>query len=284
MTTTTYSLTPQQIEAYQHDGYLILSGVFSTGEVARMAGEAERLLDLTLNASLATGEVSPRLDMRNRDGLQVVRKIQPINDLSDHLRAVSDDPRLLQPMRDLMGCEPVLMEEKLNYKQALSRPVDIPTRPDDDSFPFHHDWGYYKAQGYPKETLSSAVSIDESTPDNGPIRVIPGSHLRDWPLNNDGKGPEIAEGVFSYEDAIDVLAPPGSVMIFHSALVHHSLANQTREPRRIMIYSHYPSTYSFEPDARNRGGRERGQKQEARYRALVESGAYTDQVHTGTSS
>jgi ectoine hydroxylase-related dioxygenase (phytanoyl-CoA dioxygenase family) len=283
MTTTTHSLTSEQVEAYRRDGYLILSGVFSAGEVARMAAEAVRILDLMLNASLATGEVSPRLDMRTRDGLQVVRKIQPINDLSDYLRAVSEDPRLLQPMRDLMGCEPVLMEEKLNYKQALQQSVAIATRPDDDGFPFHHDWGYYKAQGYPKETLSSAVSIDESTPDNGPIRVIPRSHLRDWPLSHDGKGPEIAEGVFTYQDAIDVLAPAGSVMLFHSALVHHSLANQTQQPRRIMIYSHYPSTHSFEPDARNRRGRERGQQHEARYREMVASGAYTDQVRTGTA-
>jgi ectoine hydroxylase-related dioxygenase (phytanoyl-CoA dioxygenase family) len=284
MTTMAYSLTRQQREAFERDGYLILSGVFLPDEIARMAAEATRLLDVMLNASLATGEVSPRLDMRTRDGLQVVRKIQPINDLSDYLRAVSDDPRLLQPMRDLMGCEPVLMEEKLNYKQALLSPVAIPTRPDDDAFPFHHDWGYYKAQGYPKETLSSAVSIDESTPDNGPIRVIPGSHRRDWPLSNDGKGPEIAAGVFTHDDAIDVLAPPGTVMVFHSALVHHSRANQTKAPRRIMIYSHYPSTHSFEPDARNRRGRERGQQHEARYRDLVASGAYTDQVHTGTPS
>src|SRR5262245_20101080 len=151
MSTTTLGLTPQQVEAFRRDGYLILAGVFAPDEVARMAAEAERMLDLMLNASLATGEVSPRLDMRTRDGMQVVRKIQPVNDVSDYLRAVSDDARLLQPMRDLMGCEPVLMEEKLNYKQALLSAVDIAARPDDDAFPFHHDWGYYKAQGYPKE-------------------------------------------------------------------------------------------------------------------------------------
>ncbi len=283
MTMAMHSLTPQQIAAYQRDGYLILSGVFSGQEITRMAEEAERLLDLILNASLATGQVSPRLDMRTRNGQQVVRKLQPINDLSEYLRDVSEDPRLLQPMRDLMGCEPVLMEEKLNYKQALRQQVEISARPDDDAFPFHHDWGYYKAQGYPRATLSSAISIDESTPQNGPIRVIPGSHLRDWPLNNGGQGPEIAEDVFTHDDAVDVLAPPGSVMLFNSALVHYSLANTTQRPRRIMIYSHYPSTYSFAPDARNRVGRERGQQHEARYGDMLQSGAYTDRIHVSTA-
>ncbi len=57
------------------------------------------------------------------------------------------------------GHEPVLMEEKLNYKQLLHQEVDLApfnTIGTEDSFPLHHDWGYYRQQGYPTETLSSA--------------------------------------------------------------------------------------------------------------------------------
>jgi ectoine hydroxylase-related dioxygenase (phytanoyl-CoA dioxygenase family) len=279
-----HGLNDAQVRQYQQEGYLILPGVFNAGEVERMRQEADRILALMINSSLALGAVNPRLDLRTRHGRQVVRKVQPINDLSEVLRAVSDDSRLLQPMRDLLGCEPILMEEKLNYKEALAEPVDIPCRPDDDSFPFHHDWGYYRAQGYPKETLSSAVSIDESTPNNGPIRVIPGSHRREWPLSHDGKGPEVADGVFSAADAQDVLAPAGSVMLFHSALVHHSGPNQTAAPRRIMIYSHYPSWHQAEPDARNRTGRRRGQEHEQRYRDAVKAGTFQDRWPVGATS
>jgi ectoine hydroxylase-related dioxygenase (phytanoyl-CoA dioxygenase family) len=279
-----HGLTDTQVRQYREEGYLILPGVFRPEEIERMRQEADRILALMLNSSLALGEVNPRLDLRTRNGQQVVRKVQPINDLSAVLRAVSEDPRLLQPMRDLLGSEPLLMEEKLNYKEALAHPVDLPCRPDDDAFPFHHDWGYYQAQGYPKETLSSAVSIDESTPDNGPIRVVPGSHRREWPLNHEGKGPEIAEGVFGAADAQDVLAPAGSVMLFHSALVHHSGPNQTAAPRRIMIYSHYPSWHLAEPDARNRNGRRRGQEHERRYRDAVEAGASRDRWPVGDAA
>jgi ectoine hydroxylase len=272
-------LTPTQIAQYNEEGYIVFPAVFDDAEVADMRREADRILALMINSSLALGVANPRLDMMRRDdGSQVVRKVQPINDLSELLRKVSeDDPRLIRPLHDLLGCEPILMEEKLNYKQPLSRPVGIPCRATDDSFPFHHDWGYYKSQGYPKETLSSAVSIDESTRDNGPIRVIPRSHEREWPLSNDGKGPTIADGVFSVADAIDVLAPPGSVMIFHSALVHHSSPNRTEAPRRIMIYSHYPSWFQIERDARNRAGRTRGQEHERRYHEAVAAGTFRDQ-------
>src|SRR5919109_4889606 len=149
-----YSLTPEQIAQYQRDGYIILPGVFTAAEVARMREEADRILEVVLNSSLALGTPNPRLDLRTRaDGQQSVLKVQPINDLSDYLRQVSDDPRLLQPMRDLLGCEPILMEEKLLYKQALSEPVPLPARLGEDALAVHHDWGAYQRQGYPRETL-----------------------------------------------------------------------------------------------------------------------------------
>ncbi|HVE93265.1 MAG TPA: phytanoyl-CoA dioxygenase family protein, partial [Actinomycetota bacterium] len=65
---------------------------------------------------------------------------------------------------------------------------------------------------------------------------------------------------------------PGSVMVFHSALVHASSPNRTQSPRRLMIYSHYPSTHVVEPDKRNRHLREAGQDHEREYSAALERG------------
>lgn len=45
----------------------------------------------------------------------MIRKVQPVNDLSAIITRLSVDPRLVAPMADLMGDDPVLMEEKLNY-------------------------------------------------------------------------------------------------------------------------------------------------------------------------
>src|SRR5207245_2331953 len=94
-----------------------------------------------------------------------MRKVQPINDLSETLASISSDERLIAPMRQLMGDEPLLMEEKLNYKQRVQvRVADVSNLVDsipDDSFDLHHDWGYYRQQGYPSTTLSSAVAIDD---------------------------------------------------------------------------------------------------------------------------
>jgi ectoine hydroxylase-related dioxygenase (phytanoyl-CoA dioxygenase family) len=121
--------------------------------------------------------------------------------------------------------------------------------------------------------VSSALFIDPTTSENGPLRVLPRSHLRDWPIQDEWP-PLVKPESVPESDVIDVLAPAGSILIFHSALVHSSSENRTDEPRRLMIYSHHPSTFEIEPDKRNRVLRERSEEHERRYKELVASGPY----------
>jgi ectoine hydroxylase len=286
-TAVAHSLTEEQLAIYRRDGYVVIPEAFSAAEVARMREAADAMLELLINSSIAVGTTNPRLLLRTRgDGKQTVLKVQPLNDISPYLREVSEDPRLLQPMRDVMQAEPVLMEEKLLYKQVLPRAVPIAARPDqDDAVDVHHDWGAYRAQGYPTETMSSAINIDELRPEKGTLRFFPGSHLRDFPielnysrLNSDRIGEVLqALGASSLDDAVDIVAPPGSVLIFHGLVVHYSGPNQTDEPRRLMIYSHHPSWFTIETDKRNGPTRARARAHEQKYRDLVASGGYTNQ-------
>ncbi len=145
-----------------------------------------------------------------------------------------------------------------------------------EGFHLHHDWGYYRQQGYPENTLSSAVAID-GCEGRGPLRVIPGSHLVDAPMADadpeSGSG-VVADGFFSLDDLVPLDVPAGSVMLFHAKLVHDSEPNRSGEPRRVMIYSHYPRSHDPEgdPDRRNGPIREYSRRFEQRYLDLVASG------------
>ncbi len=273
-------LTPGQLDQFARDGYLVLPAVFGEAEVRRMRQEADRLLELILNSSFALGRKSGRLDwLLRQDGQMMVRKIQPVNDLSDHLAQVCQDPRLVDPLRDIMNDEPVLMEEKLNYKQPLALgPSGLASSPrEDDRFPVHNDWAYYKAQDYPQEIVSSAISLDECTPENGPLHVWPGSHkshLEHESIPNFGL--QVLPHLLDFGGGVDVLAPAGSVMFFHSLLIHNSRPNETDRPRRLMIYSHFPARFDLGHDIRNGPTRQRESPYEQQYREMVRSGAYTD--------
>ena len=272
--------TDHHAAQYRSDGFVVLPEYFSRVDVESMQSAASELLDLVIKSSLALGETNPRLDIRFSGARQVVRKIQPVVDASGTFDRISRDNRIAGPLRAILGCDPVLMEEKLNYKQPLPSPLDIEAPAVEDSFPFHHDWGYYKQQGYPQETLSVAIFVDECTRLNGPLRVIRGSHARDWPLSNEGAGPTVADGVFDHDDAEDIVGPPGTTMVFHSRLVHHSPPNQTDDPRRVMIYSFYPSTATLQADARNRTRRLAAGEFENRYRLQVKNHKNVDSLTT----
>ena len=249
-------LTAEQISFFHDNGYLILPAAFNADEVAKMREEANFILEMIINATLFHDE-QIRLDIRElEDGTHMVRKIQPINDLSQYLSQVAADPRLVAPMAQLMGDEPILMEEKLNCKHPLGKKVDgIDARQIDDRFPVHNDWAYYKAQNYPQSIISSAISMDDCTVDCGPLHIWPGSHKQHREHEAMNNGLQVNDGSIDFEGGEDVLAPAGSVMFFHSLLMHNSRANVSGKPRRLMIYSHYPKAADMGFDVRNGPGR-----------------------------
>lgn len=267
--------------AFDREGYVVLPNVFSADEVAAMRSDADFILELIINSSLANRRHSRRLDIRRQaDGTPLVRKIQPIVDLGLDLARFSSDQRLLGPMAALMDDDPVLMEEKLNYKQPLPglAPMDVFRTPeDDDRFPIHNDWAYYKYNGYPKAIVSSAIAIDHCRADNGPIQVFPGTHRRHVEHQRVRNGLEVPPGTVNPRNAVPMLAPAGSVMFFHSCLIHTSGTNTSGAPRRMMIYSHFPQAESLGFDIRNGPNRLRESPWEWRYQRLKAAGRYEDQ-------
>ena len=178
-----------------------------------------------------------------------------------------------------MGDAPVLMEEKLNYKQPLpelARMELFRVPADDDRFPIHNDWAYFKHNHYPREIVSSAIAIDDSLEENGPILVFPGTHKRHVEHLRVRNGLEVPPGTVDIDAAVPLVAPAGSVMFFHSCLIHTSQPNESGTPRRMMIYSHCPKTAAIGFDIRNGPNRLRESPWEWRYQRLKASGAFED--------
>ncbi len=271
-------LSQAHIDFFKENGYLVLENAFSKEEVAALQAEADYLLELVINSSLMNGRTSGRLDWRRTSqGVQMVRKIQPVNDLSLAFSRAIADERIVHPLRQIMGEEPVLMEEKLNYKQPLPTEVEgLPIRDMDDYFPVHNDWAYYAAQNYPQSVLSSALLLDDCTADNGPLRIWPGSHREHLEHQRMENGLEVNPELIDHAGGVDMIAPAGSFMIFHVLVVHNSRPNTSGRPRRLMIYSHYPQSSNMPFDVRNSPTRLRESPYEREYMRAKERGAFGD--------
>jgi len=247
-----------------------------------MRTAADRVLELIINSSLANDRTSGRLALvEGEDGSQMVKKIQPINDLSRTFTEIAQDERLLEPMRAYMDDEPRLMEEKLNYKQPLPKRVEgLDTNRPSEAWPVHSDWAYFRAQDYPQEVVSSAVALDDLTAENGTMRLWPGTNDEFVEHERTDNGLEVPPHIVEGEDAVTIEAPAGSLLLFDSVVWHDSSPNLTDGPRRLMIYSHYPGSIGEDrgivEDERNAPTRRRESPYEWRYQERKDQGEFED--------
>lgn len=116
--------------------------------------------------------------------------------------------------------------------------------------PWHEDSAYWKGVWEPMEVVTVWLALDPSTPENGNMRVIPGSHGNGYsdyvPL--DGAEPEvfanrIRPGSFAEETAVDCTLAPGHYSLHHARLIHGSEPNRSAS-RRCGYTMRYVSTRS----------------------------------------
>jgi Phytanoyl-CoA dioxygenase (PhyH) len=83
--------------------------------------------------------------------------------------------------------------------------------------------------GEPWQTLSAMWAITAFTAENGPLRVIPGSHrVSEPPIDMQAFG----SGMGPHPDEVRITAPAGSVILFNSADLWHSATfNYSPQPR-----------------------------------------------------
>jgi ectoine hydroxylase-related dioxygenase (phytanoyl-CoA dioxygenase family) len=107
----------------------------------------------------------------------------------------------------------------------------------------HPDFEQRRIQG-PWQTLSAMWCITAFTPENGPLRVIPGSHRESQPpIDMSAFG----AGMGPRSDEVKIVAPAGSVILFNSAdLWHSGTFNYSPAPRLAV-------TAGFAPGRRRRG-------------------------------
>ena len=92
----------------------------------------------------------------------------------------------------------------------------------------HPDFAQRRTEGR-WQTLSAMWCITAFTPDNGPLRVIPGSHrVSKPPIDMLAFG----SGMGPHPDEVKIVAPAGSVIMFNSAdLWHSGTLNYSPAPR-----------------------------------------------------
>ena len=216
-------LSPDQLKAFDDEGYLFLPDCFGEEEVRALRREAELIYR------------SDRPEVwREKSGAP--RTAFAAHTYSEGFRLLGNHPRLIEPVEQLFGEKLYMHQYKVNAKAAF----------DGDIWQWHQDYGVWaRDDGMPEpRAMNISVFLDKVMPINGPLMFIPGSHKSGvLPAEHD-------EATTSYPlwtldqatitrlvRAAGIVAPtgkPGGVLMFHGNLVHASTANITPYPRTIV--------------------------------------------------
>jgi len=261
-------LTAAERGAWERDGFLIRRGVFGSAEVEELRAAAERV---AARAWLAVGEggrgyevdgncyhesAVATIQFEHRPGSRTIRVIEPFHRLDARTDRLVDDPRLVEPMRELVGARSVsLFTDKLNLK-----------RPREGSrFRWHQDSPYWAHFCRHLDRLPNVlVALDDAGEENGCLRVIAGSHTRGCLPGCEGDGvlgPLFTDPrCFDLSRQVPAVMAAGSVLFFSPHTVHGSEPNRSNAPRRAFVLTYQPAGHRmFRIDAERRAGEPRAE-------------------------
>ena len=208
-------LTPDQIETFDRDGYLFFPSHFRPDEIKVLVDEVPGLY------------AQRRPENVREKGSEAVRTNFAAHLYNYPFAKLARHPRMVEPVVQLFGEAVYMHQFKINGKAAF----------DGDVWQWHQDYGTWKNDDDMPEprAMNVAIFLDDVNEFNGPLMFISGSHnlgmleaAHDtattsyplWTINHD----TIAKLV----DRGGIVAPkgaPGSMILFHSCLVHASSSN-----------------------------------------------------------
>ncbi|MFI4975388.1 MAG: phytanoyl-CoA dioxygenase family protein [Caulobacterales bacterium] len=242
-----HRLSAEERENLARDGYVLREAVFSPAECAAIAKDCEDLVamleEAKHNKKHVVGsymfEIQRELGTVTKwepDAPDVVQGVEPFAHISPPLKDWGLDPRLVDPCKDVVGeDEVILFTEKLNVKRARhGGPIVL-----------HQDYPYWENMTPIAHRIATAmVFLDDATVENGCLEVAPGSHLVGKHKQRDAEGfgsLEMDPKAFELSRLIPLEVEAGAVAYFGAFIVHRSLPNRTGGDRRALLYSYQPA-------------------------------------------
>jgi hypothetical protein len=259
----TGGLTAAERRAWARDGFFLRLAVFAADELEQLREAAECVV-ARAEAAAARGGRGYRVDGNRYHELgaatiqyehcadsTTIRVIEPFHPFDRRFERLIDDPRIVAPMRVLVGCERVsLFTDKLNLK-----------RPREGSgFRWHQDSPYWAHCCPHVDRLPNVMlALDAASERNGCLRVVAGSHTAGCLPGRQGEGvlgPLFTDPrCFDESRQVAAVVPAGSLVFFSPHTVHGSQPNQSDELRRALVLTYQPAGHRmFKLDAEREAG------------------------------
>lgn len=216
-------------------GFTVVPGAFAGEELVSLRGAADQALQQMLTAAAAVDRGQTTAVWADGHQLQqiegttihwephapdVVRSLSPVTHLDARLDGLWTDRRVVEPACEVLDVADVT---------ALRSALNLKTAGVGSEYRWHQD-------AIAPPSVNVVVFLDEARPDNGPLCLLPGSHLTGRlpidPTDPIGQHPD--PSLIDSSDEEVITAEAGSVLAFSTLLVHRSSANHSRHDRRAL--------------------------------------------------
>lgn len=220
-------LTAQQIEQYREQGYVVVSGIFTTQQLDEMEREFDGIIQRRL-ARRANISVLWQGDWQKKYGQMPLIHTHDVQAYSNvWARALLND-RLTEAMADLIG--PNIM---LHHTKLFQKPTEK-----GGGFPMHQDYPYFPHKNH--TMAAGIIHISDATEEMGCVRVMPGSHklgpLPTFRESHDGpQNHYLNPEEYPIEKATPCPAKRGDVFFFNYLTIHGSGLNTSDRLRKTVL-------------------------------------------------
>lgn len=228
------ALSQQQIDFYKANGYLVIEDAVDAETLTRLRdaidGFVQRAKDVSSSDEIF--DVAPGHSAAEPKLRRVKHPVLRHTEFDRLMRS----PALVDTVADLLGGTVRFDHSKLNFKPPSGNA----------KIEWHQDWAFYPHTN--DDMLAVGVMVEDCTPDNGPLKVIPGSHK--GPLYDHHEKGVFAGGIrvdrlgSERDKAVELIAKAGSISIHHVRTLHASGENFSSSTRPLLLFS-YASVDAF---------------------------------------
>jgi len=226
------TLTPSQTTFFHENGYLVVENAVSQNLLRLLRQQFLEWVEESKQHHAAFGETinhKPRFDLSQEHSADqpCLRRVNAPVEISEAYWNAVTESRIPVMITQLIGENIRFHHSKINSKLPGSG----------TEVKWHQDFAFTPHTN--SDLVTALLMIDEVTAENGPLQVLPGSHLSEvhslW--HNGVFTGAVAKETADYceKHAIECTGNAGSVCLMHTKLLHGSKPNRSNLSRTLLI-------------------------------------------------
>ena len=229
------AVTDADVQFFHKHGYLVIHNAFSPEEIRETLEGMLYLMD-GKNPDYRGIQYEPKMVkqksvLSTEERRDITRKIASFVEYEPRLKAISEHEGLIAVVQCLIEATPKMFQD-----MGLIKPPHIGSEK-----PWHQDCAYFNLPlGTP--VIAAWIALDEATPENGCMHIIPGSHREGPVVHFNRRDWQICDTHVPVDREVIVPLKAGGCLLWHGLLHHGTPANRSNLRRRALQFHYCPES------------------------------------------